>query len=424
MRSDHVLLVGTGGSSGHTLALVEAAMARLAPRTRFSFLDTQPFNLRTRGTTRYPGTGEIRTLSPESCGIRSWTGSQTVNMLLNGGPLAYRRLIACSRKAISPQPDVLVICHDRIYVETAVLRAARSSGIPSVLLQEGPFCAIGNPRPQSRLLRLKAALAPLVNRFGIVPSIPDYGMFGHDLVLAASPAYRQRWIAAGLAPESVDVCGVPRFDRLRAEAGKPREPQRSSGKLQLLYLTQPFAAHGKVSHDAARAALDVMADGLNRARREMEVELVIRSHPRSSGEDVAHLRSRLEFAPISDDGSTAIDAAIAAADATIGHYSTGLLESLLLGRPAVCVPVASEGFAEAAEAGKQVWLTGTGIPVARSGGELVAALRRVAEGEAMAALDWATIEQETGPERGRAAETAGRAILSVIDRSRSGRGPR
>ena len=418
MRGDHILLVGTGGSSGQTLALIEAAIAGIAPDTRFTFLDTQPFNLRTGGTTRYPGAGEVRMISPDACGLRSWTGSQTLNLALNGGPFAYRRMIARCRAAMAPQPDAVVICHDRIYVETAALEAARAGGTPTILLQEGPFCAIGNMQAQSRKLRLKAALAPLANRSGVLPPIPDYGMFGHDLVLAASPAYRQRWVEAGLPPSSVEVCGVPRFDRLHGAAAAPR--QRNGAPLRLLYLTQPFAAHGKVSHEAAQAALQVMADGLNRARRELDLELVIRVHPRSAGEDVAQLRALLDFAASTDDGSTGIEQALAGADAAIGHYSTGLLEALLLNRPALCVPVASEGFAEAAEARKQVWLTTTGIPVARSADSFTAALRLIAAGQAMDGIDWGTVEEETGRADGLACETAARSILSVMDRRRAG----
>lgn len=414
MRPRHILLVGTGGSSGHTLALIEGAIAGLAPGTRFTFLDTQPFNLRTGGTTRYPGAGEIQVISPQDCGLRSWTGSQTLNLLLNGGPIAYRRLLACCRAAMTPRPDALVICHDRIYVETAALRAARARGIPTVLLQEGPFCAIGDMQAQSRALRVKAALAPLVTRSGVLPPIPRYGMFGHDLVLAGSPAYRERWIAAGLPPATIEVCGIPRFDRLHAAVAPPA--RRAGGALRLLYLAQPFAAHGKVSHEAAHAALRVMAEGLNRARREIALELVIRAHPRSPGEDVSRLRALLDFEPARDDGSAGIEDAIAGADATIGHYSTGLLESLLLHRPALCVPVASEGFAEAAEARKQEWLTTTGIPVARSADGVVAALRLVAGGQAMDAIDWKTVEDETGRVEGQACESAARAILSLTKR--------
>lgn len=414
MPPRHILLVGTGGSSGQTLALIEAAMAGMAPDTRFTLLDTQPFNLRTGGTTRYPGAGEVRLITPEACGLRGWTGSQTLNMLLGGGPIAYRRMIARCRAAMAPRPDAVVICHDRIYVETALLRAARAGGTPTILLQEGPFCAIGNMQAQSPKLRLKAALAPLVTRSGILPPIPDYGMFGHDLVLAGSAAYRQRWIAAGLPASTVEVCGIPRFDRLHAAA--PPAVPRGGGALRLLYLAQPFAAHGKVSQPAADTALRIMAEGLNRARREIALELVIRAHPRSKGEDVAHLRALLDFEPARDDGGAGIEDAITAADATIGHYSTGLLESLLLGRPAICVPVASAGFAEAAEARKQEWLTTTGIPVARSADDLAPAVRRVADGRAIADVDWHTVKEETGEVDGNARERAARAILSLIDR--------
>jgi hypothetical protein len=418
MNAKHIALVGTGGSSGDTLALVEASIRAQEPASTFIFIDTQPFNLRTGGSTRYNGTGQVQVLSPENCGIQAYTGSQTTNLMLNGGPLAYRRLIARCAQAIGPKADVLVLCHDRMYVETALVRAAKARGIPTVLLQEGPFCAIGSTRAQSSVLRAKAALAPLINMSRLVPAIPDYGMAGHDLVIAVSETYRDRWINAGLDPRTVKVAGVPRFDQLYSSrpGGETRRPRpKAAQPLRLLYITQPFAAHGKVSHEAARTALNVMIAGLNLARRNISFDLIIRAHPRSTGDDVAHLRTGLEFSPTMDGGAASIDVEIGRADAVIGHYSTGLLESLMLGCPVICVPVPEHGFAERAEAEKQIWLTATGVPVARTSDELTTAIGLVARGEAMTEIDWPRLGEETGPTDGSACEVAARAILTAAD---------
>src|SRR5690606_19315384 len=94
--------------------------------------------------------------------------------------------------------------------------AARAMGTRTVLLQEGPFCNIGEAGPQSIMLKTKSALAPAINALGLLPPIPDYGCAGHDRILAVSEAYRTRWIAAGVPASGIKVTGVPRYDALVA----------------------------------------------------------------------------------------------------------------------------------------------------------------------------------------------------------------
>lgn len=405
-------LIGTGGSSGRTLAAVEQAIRALAPESQFLFIDTQPFNLRTRGTTAYPGQGERKIVSPEDCGIRDRTGSQTMNLLLSGGPLAYRRLLRRARSLLGGPVDALILCHDRMYIETALLRAARAQGTPTVLLQEGPFCAIGNARPQSGKLRLKATLAPLLDRSGILPAIPDYGLAGHDLVIAASSAYRDRWAAAGVNPTQVALAGVPRFDALHALRDAV-PPLPDGERLELLYLVQPFAAHGKVTVEAAAEALHVIAEGLSTAAAEAPVRLTIRLHPRSSGDDIHRLRETTGVEVVEDDGSRPIEQAIGATHVVIGHYSTGILESLVLGRPALVVPIPRAAFAEQSEADKQDWLTRTGLQIAHTPQQLVEGLRHLRHHDGLKDINWPMVAQETGLIDGHATIRAAKAIVDL-----------
>ncbi|MFC4255548.1 hypothetical protein GRI97_08925 [Altererythrobacter xixiisoli] len=412
-------LVGTGGSSGHTLAAVEQAIRAEAPDSQFLFIDTQPFNLRTRGKTVYPGQGEVRTVSPEDCGIRNRTGSQTMNLLLSGGPLAYRRLLRRARSLLAGPIDALIMCHDRMYIETALLRAARAQGTPTVLLQEGPFCAIGNARPQANRLRLKAMLAPLLDRSGLLPAIPDYGLAGHDLVVAASAAYRDRWAAAGVNPAQVALAGVPRFDALHTLRNAV-PPLPAGDRLELLYLVQPFAAHGKVTVEAAAEALHVIAEGLSTAAGDGAIRLTIRLHPRSSGDDIHRLRETTSIEVVEDEGRRPIEQAIGAAHVVIGHYSTGLLESLVLGRPVLVVPIPRAAFAEQSEADKQDWLTRTGLPIARTPQELASGLRHLRSHDGLADIDCVMVAQETGVIDGQATARAARAILHLVDQPSGG----
>ena len=403
--------MGTGGSSGRTLAAVAAALAEYLPDQAIRFVDTQPFNLRTGGTTSYDGPGEILRAHPDACGLKRYTSSWSANMVLSGGQAVYRRMIDYAAGLIGADADVLVTCHDRIYIETAMLHAAGRRGAATVLLQEGPFCAIGHGAPRSRLLRAKALAAPLATRLlRVLPPMPDYGMAGHDRVIAASESYRARWIAAGLSPETVVVGGIPRFDPL----ARLRDARPAGAPLRVLYLVQPFAAHGKVDAAAAHAVERVLAAGLNAAAAARPIALTIRSHPRSSGDDAAVLRAGLAFAANEDRGAAPLETVLPEADLVIGHYSSGMLEALLANRPVVCVPVPATAFAEAAEAEKQTWLTGIGIPVASTAGEITAVLARA--GGVPEAVDWGKVGEEVGTVDGHAAARCAGLIVEMVTR--------
>jgi len=417
------MLVGTGGSSGRTLAAVEVEILKIVPGARFAFVDTQAFNLRSGGHTVYPGQGSRLALTPSQCGITSFTGSQTTNLVLNGGPLAYRRIKRCADQAFASHPNVVVICHDRMYVETAILSVARTRGIPTVLLQEGPFCGIGNARPQAIALRIKAALAPLVTRTGILPPIPDYGLYGHARILAASQRYARKWVDAGVAQEAIVVTGVPRFDALHGR-GAQTGPSRAPGPLRILYLAQPFAAHGKVDSSAADALIQLLASGLRDTAATLPYQLTVRAHPRAGETASERLGRQLMDWPELDDGSRPIEAAIGASDVVIGHYSTGLLEGLLLGKPVISLPVPRAAFAEQSEADKQAWLETIGIPVCRTAKELAFVLLRFSSGESraraqadfMASVRWNIVEEETGPVNGQATQRAAKVLVGLASR--------
>lgn len=407
-----VILMGTGGSSGRTLAAVAAALATRLPGKPVRFVDTQPFNLRTGGTTVYPGPGETVIADPGACGLRRHTSSWSLNMILNGGPAMYARMTRYCETLIGADADVLVTCHDRIYIETAMLVAARARGVATVMVQEGPFCNIGRTDPRSAMLRAKALVAPVATRLlRVLPPIPEYGMAGHDRVIAASYSYRARWIAAGLPPATVRVGGIPRYDPLAALHGAPAAVPGAA--LRVLYLVQPFAAHGKVDPAVARAQQRVLAEGLNRAAAARPIALTIRAHPRSAGDDVAALRAGLAFAVADDPGDGPLDAALGGTDLVIGHYSSGMLESLMANRPVVCVAVPAAAFAEAGEAAKQRWLTGIGIPVATDPAEIAAVLAQ--DRGVPASVDWEKVREEVGTVDGHAAERCADLIADLVE---------
>ncbi len=392
--------------------MIETALHARCPGLRIRFVDTQPFNLRTGGTTFYPGRGEITLARREDCGLRRPTGSWSINMLLSGGMAMYRRMTRYAGRLLG-DAEALILCHDRIYIETAMVRAAHARGIPTVMVQEGPFCTIGHGAARSRSLRLKKALSPVVTRLGILPPIPEYGGAGHDRVIAASDCYRRQWIAAGLAPDAVVVGGVPRYDPLALV--DQAHAQRHGGPLRILYLVQPFAAHGKVNADAAHAMQTILAEGLNRAAAAMPLSLVIRSHPRSGGDDVAPLRKALDFAPMDDGGARPLETALTDIDVVVGHYSSGLLESLLAGRPILCLPVPEDAFAERNEGAKQQWFRTISVPVAETADEVAHALTSMRASSNLVAVNWPRIHDEVGLIDGQSAARCADTILALLD---------
>ncbi|GAA0457203.1 MULTISPECIES: hypothetical protein [Sphingomonas] len=408
-----IVLMGTGGSSGRTLAAVEAALQRRRPAQSVRFIDTQPFNLRTGGRTSYPGNGEVRVADPDACGMRRATGSWSMNMLLNGGPLMYRRMQRYGARLIGSDADVLVMCHDRIYIETAMIRAARQSGAATVLIQEGPFCSIAHGGARAPVLRLKGALAPLATTSGLLPKIPGYGCAGHDLILAASPEYRARWIDAGVQQERVRVGGVPRYDPLALLP--PTNALSSDGVLRVLYLTQPFAAHGKVDAQVAAELETMVAEGLRMVAGRMPVELTIRVHPRAEAEHVFALQQSVSGLVRIDKGERPLETTLGEYDVVLGHYSSGLLESLVAGKRILCVPVPETAFAETAEGDKQAWLTAIGAPVARSASEIADCLSAIRRGEPTR-VQWDKVGAEVGVIDGQSSDRCADAILELIDR--------
>lgn len=403
------LWLGTGGSSGRTLAAIERHLLGIDPQAQFTFVDTQPFNLRTGGTTQYSGQAKVIMATPDQVGLRLPTRSWTANLLASGARFAYERMVGYALRVLqSAQARVLVLCHDRIYVETAFVEAASRLGIATVMVQEGPFCVIGHGPANSWKLRLKQAAAPWVNWLGIIPPIPDYGFAGHTLVLAASEAYRKKWIDAGLPANRVEVAGIPRYDFLASL----KSPRRNAAKPKLLYLVQPFAAHGKVDAVAANRLLVELAAALNALALTQEFEFRVRSHPRSSTDDVAALRTELRVPITMDDTSMPLEIAVQACDVVLGHYSSGLLESLMIGKPIVCMPVPPEAFAEPGEALKQQWLTQLGAPVASAAPDIERAILKMLDPNA-AMMDPELLEDEVGTIDGLATRRCALAIHAL-----------
>jgi len=366
-----------GGSIPETLAHVARALWHRMPGTRVTQIDLQAFHLRAPGTMPVPdGVTGVR-LTPRD--VRYWTPtrSMTLNLALSGGRLAHRRMIGAARAKLAElRPDCLLCCHDRFYIETAFVVAARQLGIPTVFLQEGPFCVIGHDRATAPALRLKYALAPIARALGLMPGMPDYGLAGHDRICAASDAYKQAWIARGVPAERIHVTGVPRYDPLREarEQRQQRHHRRSDDAPTVLVLAQPFGAHGKVAPKAANRAMAVTGNALDRLARTRPVEIRIREHPRAVADDTSALTTPLAGRATTEAPDRPFPARAVDVDLAVGFYSSAILEALAIGVPCVGCRLPDEAFAEPGEAAKQARLEALGVPMAGDAAGLAAAM--------------------------------------------------
>ena len=275
-----IALIGTGGSSGTTLQDLEEPLRREFGDVEFLFIDTQPFNLRTGGTTRYSGSATVKTASIRDAGMVPYTRSWSTNMLLNGGPVMTRKLFCYASSMLEKRHDAMLICHDRLYLEQAFVKAAQAMGTPSILVQEGPFVHVGPRNAKSIKLRVKRALAPVLS--GIALSRQSGTMALQGTTASSSPL------------RIIGRAGLPRACRQRSsmwpawfamttwKAVREARSAASEGPLRLLYLFQPFGEHGKVDPAVAERVQLAMVDGIVRAARTVPLHLTIEIHPRSN----------------------------------------------------------------------------------------------------------------------------------------------
>lgn len=409
---------GTGGSVSETLGHVMRGLREVAVPAEVTLIDLQAFHLRAPGRMTPPEGAAVVRVTPRDVGYATPLRSMTLNLALSGGRLAHRRMIRRARATLAAiAPDVLLCCHDRFYIETAFLSAARDLAIPTVLLQEGPFCVIGHGAANAPGLRLKNALAPAARRIGLTPGMPDYGMAGHTRILAASARYRDAWIARGVPGARISVTGVPRYDGLaEAHAGRSAAHRGARARTPVvMVLIQPFGAHGKVDPAAARTALAVVGDALDLLARECAVDIRIRQHPRSGSQEAEPLTAQLGAPFTIEEASTPFPERAADLDLVVGFYSSAMLEALALGVPCVGMRLPEVSFTEPGEAAKQARLAEIGVPFADDPGALRANVATLLAQPARAP-DAGAAEAETGPLDGNAARRAATAIAALAGR--------
>ncbi|MBB3909999.1 hypothetical protein [Sphingomonas desiccabilis] len=403
-----ICFIGVAGSAATTLSMVADELKRKWPEARLVVLDVERFNTQSTSSFHWPGSGEVLHLLMEQFGLANFSRRKEIpagfNLLLNGGPFAYQRLVRRGTAFLRGiGADILITCNDTSYVEQAFLTAAKDVGASTVLIQEGPFTIV-HAAHQGIRPGVVGRVGHLLRSWGILPRKVPYGSFGHDLVLACSSHYARRFEALGVAPADIRVTGVPRFDALAPAVRSDAQPAT------VLYVFQPFVWQGRVAGEPARAVLAMMAAGLNQAYERTPFDLILRQHPRSDPETLSFLESHLRI-PFRYSPELPLPEVLTSCACVLGHYSVGLLESLILRTPVVCVPIPVSAFTEKEEGEKQAWFESTGVPCAYTPDDVSRHVLGTLQGNAVGDLD---IDAEVGPLDRRALERTVHAIQELV----------
>lgn len=400
----------TRGSSLSTLTQIASQVQKRRPDIGCTYIDLQPMHPRTPGRIELGEGVDIEHIGPDFFGLFHPTQNVHLNLAVNGGNLAIAKMISRAQ-AFLRKHDIraLLTCNDRSFTDYAFITAAKKLGIPTVFVQEGPFTIVKavspvTPTLTAKLRRLANQWAPA---FGLAPRLKPYGQGGHTAVLCASEQYRDRWIAGGTPKDALHIVGTPRFDTL--VAGR-RDAPAARG---VLFLAQPFASDRRVTPPASEAVLRRTAETFNAAYPLEPFALSLRVHPRAKEETVRPLLDALRIPYQIESSGKPLESIVGDYRCVVGHYSTGLLEALIMGRNICVVPVPSDGFLFADEADKQTWFETLGAPLASDPATAGETLRAaIAQGEPT--FDRARLESECGVTDGRATERAASVVLDVL----------
>ncbi|MFG1357411.1 hypothetical protein [Xanthobacter pseudotagetidis] len=399
----------TKGSSGSTLTRIDAAARLMDPSVDCLYVDIQPMHSRLPGRVALDESLKITHVDPAFFGLSTLTRNSRINLIVSGGVAAANRMIDRAREFLKEHDiKALLLCNDRLFTEYAFVQAAKQLGIPTIFIQEGPFCIIKYIDPTHHWTKIRHNANTWAARLGFIPKIEPYGLNGHTAVLCVSESYRGRWIAGGADPSSIYVVGAPRFDDLATLDHVTLPTTR-----RVLFLSQPFAADRKVTEAASRAVQKLTADAFNAAYALDPFELTLRIHPRAKKETMRPLLDALQIPYEIDPSEKPLERVLFNFNCVVGHYSTGLIEALIMGRSICVVPVETEGFRLADEADKQLWFEDLGAPIARDP-ETGGAALQAALGGAEPTFDKQRLESECGVTDGRATERAASVVLDIL----------
>lgn len=422
VRTPTIALALVAGSATRTLRMVGSELQRRSPATRIVEIDMEALVLDRSRMDAVSYDDAAHTVTPQSANRLLGIVSSLVTRLRNGSPLARKTAAAAFPVLRAIQPvsrtyvrsmralfrresvTVLLTCNDLNLASRSVIHAAHCEGIPTILLQEGPFTIV---RYRGRFLaRAAAKIRRGLGRYRSLDSGVDYGTAGHDRVLAVSDEYVRRFAGIGIAPERLAAIGTVRFDMLADIRA------RSAARPTVTYIFQPFIAQRRVN-SAVLPLLIAAMEGLNRAYGVQPFDLVFKTHPRADPATVERMTGQLRIPYRLSGPEDEFGLVMAGSRCAVGHYSTGLVEAILVDVPAVCIPVPPDHFAMAEEGAKQVWFANAGFPMASDAKAVeCAVLSALAAGGRNVPLS--ALADEIGPTDGRATIRAADHVEQVM----------
>lgn len=321
----------------------------------------------------------------------------------------FLRSVTVVRKRITRlldkhRPAVVVLGNDHTIPHNYLLGEARRRGIPTLLVQDGVL----RPAP--------AVLPPLKRLAKSFAGIPlSYGQGNCTRIAAWGTRARNYFLAAGCSPESIDIVGCPRFDRILANPPSRTDSNDllPAASRRILYLTSAETRWGIFSAEERRVTLMAML----RAPKVLQsacpgTRLVIKLH---RTDDLAAMR---EFVRLSGAGDTCtvlqneIDlyTLLPACDIAVTYCSTAGIEALLFRKPLIV-------FNPTNTPDVMGYVEGGGALPARTEHEFHSTLRELFTDPELSAKRVRTAKEylmsQVGPVDGRAAERVAGMIVRL-----------
>lgn len=258
--------------------------------------------------------------------LDSRVNDRRFNQLLRSVTVARRRI---ARVLDEHRPSVVVLGNDHTVPHNYLLGETRRREIPTLLVQDGVM------RPAPAVL---PCLKRLAKSFARIPL--SYGQGNCTRIAAWGQRARNYFLAAGCSPDSIDVVGCPRFDRILAD---PPSRNHSDGLLppasrRILYLSSAELKFGLFSSEERRTTLLAML-GAPKALEDAcpGTRLVIKLH---RADDITSVRELVRACGAGDkctllQNEIDLYALLPLCDVAVTYCSTAGLEALLFKKPLI-----------------------------------------------------------------------------------------
>lgn len=222
------------------------------------------------------------------------------------------------------RPFLIIFAIDNDPIAQIMIQQAKKSGIKTLLIQEALI------RPDEYVVRSKRLVDyfyGFLNRIGVFLRYSQYGSSNCDKILVSGMRARDILVKRGVPENTIEVIGMPKYDRFIREADSYRQNDNSR-----IYL---FAASTTVVKDEKNVRF---LRSLIEAARKLGIYIIIKLHPRSSEQPLDIYRiinsedpSIFEIIKVGDDTLELLQRAYA----LITISSTVVLDALLLDKECI-----------------------------------------------------------------------------------------